>query len=402
MKLTYKNEKPLFIILLLISSLVWLGLLVGTMGLVLIYILAFFLFYVIAQSGFIAYLKGTGVKITNEQFPDLNEKIVAACDKLEMDNIPDAYLLHMGGTFNALATRFLGKNFIVLYSDVVDALEEKPDAINFYIGHELGHIKQKHLLWGPVLAPAAWLPLLGAAYSRAKEYTCDLYGHAICNEAGSAQAGLAALAAGSKRWRTINTKSYTEQIRETSGFWMSLYELVSDYPWLTKRLHAMNAAAGNTPTKQPSRSLLAGIIALFIPRMGLGGSLPGLMVMVAMIGILAAIAIPAYQEYVNKAKIVGAISVGKNATVAVGNFIAQNQGLPANMEQAGFVLPANAKDIESIEVNPNNAVIAITLKIPAQQGNTIEFIPSMGDGQRINWKCRSPDIKPNLLPATCK
>lgn len=45
MDLRYKNEKPLFIILLTLSLLVWGALLVGTKGIVLVYVLAFFVFY---------------------------------------------------------------------------------------------------------------------------------------------------------------------------------------------------------------------------------------------------------------------------------------------------------------------------------------------------------------------
>jgi hypothetical protein len=59
--------------------------------------------------------------------------------------VPEAYLLQMGGMLNAFATRFLGRDFLVLYSDVVDGLADNPDALNFYIGHEIGHIKRKHL-----------------------------------------------------------------------------------------------------------------------------------------------------------------------------------------------------------------------------------------------------------------
>lgn len=401
MKLTYKNETPLFIILLLMSLLVWLGLIVVTKGLVLIYLIAFVLFYIIVQSGFISYLKGTGVEISAEQFPELNEKIVVACDKLNIDKIPHFYLLHMGGMFNALATRFLGRNYVVLYSDIVDALDENPDALNFYIGHELGHIKQNHLNWSTILVPAMWLPIIGTAYSRAQEYTCDRYGFAVCAEPASAMAGIAVLAAGGKRWRTINTKSYSAQVQHSSGFWMSLHELISNYPWLTKRQNALNALSRNDEAKQPRRHLLAWIIALFIPRLGISGSLPGLMVIVAMIGILAAIAVPAYQDYANKAKIISAVSVGKNATVAVENYISQYQTLPANLQQTGFTMPPTG-EIESIAVSPDNAEITLKLSIPSLKGNTIEFIPSMGEDKRIHWKCRSPDLKVNLLPVNCR
>lgn len=71
MDLLYKNEKPLFIINLIISLLIWIILIFGTVGVALIWILFFFIFYLFVQSGLIAYLKGTAVKITPDQFPDL-------------------------------------------------------------------------------------------------------------------------------------------------------------------------------------------------------------------------------------------------------------------------------------------------------------------------------------------
>lgn len=181
MPLVYKNEKPLFIISLIISSLFWLGLLIGTMGTLLIWVLIIFLFYLFAHSGFIAYLKGNAVKVTEQQYPDLYRMHQECCARLGMDKIPELYLLCSDGMLNALATRFLRKNFVVLFSDIVDALDERPEAVRFYIGHELGHIARNHLGWGPVLLPASILPLLGAAYSRAREYTCDLHGLACAS-----------------------------------------------------------------------------------------------------------------------------------------------------------------------------------------------------------------------------
>lgn len=401
MNLLYKNEKKLFVIMLVISVLIWAGLLVGTMGVVLVYVLAFLVFYVVAQSAFISYLKGTGVEITADQFPDLHEKIVACSSKLGMEKTPEAYLLHMGGAFNALATRFLGKNFVVLYSDIVDALEEQPDALNFYVGHEIGHLKQKHLLWGSVLAPAAILPIIGTAYSRAKEYTCDRHGLAVCAEPASAQLGLAAIAAGARRWRSMNQEMYVSQTRHASGFWMSLHELISDYPWLTKRIAAMRALANGQEAEQPRRHLLAWFFALFIPRFGVGGAASGIVV-VAMIGVLAAVAIPAYQDYVAKAQVSQAIAVGRSATAAVENYYYKTDGIPANLKKTGFVLPPNASSVKQIEINPKNAVVIVTLASPSLLGKSIVFVPSLDNDKRLHWRCVSDDVKANLLPKDCQ
>ena len=301
MELAYKNEKPLFLISLIISLTFWTLLIAGTMGAALLYILFFFLFYLFAQSAFISYIKGTGVKITAEQFPDLHQELMACREKLSMQDAPETYLLHADGAFNALATRFLKRNYIVLFSDVVDALDSHLPALRFYIGHELGHIKRKHLIWGPILAPAGILPLIGAAYSRAREYTCDNHGYACCDDPKDAVYGLTALAAGGKRWKKIALKNYVNQASQTGGFWMSFHELIADYPWLVKRAARLVSRATNRPAILPRRHLLAWLIALFIPRGGGKAGGGSALIMVAIVGILAAIAIPQFAKYQQRA-----------------------------------------------------------------------------------------------------
>lgn len=131
MTLIYKNEKTLFAIMLVMSSVLWFVFL----AFALVGGLLFFVMYCFAQSALISHIKGTGVQITEKQFPDLHRRIDACCDKLGHTERPQAYLMQMGGALNAFATRFFGRDFLVLYSDVVDALDESPDALNFYIGH---------------------------------------------------------------------------------------------------------------------------------------------------------------------------------------------------------------------------------------------------------------------------
>jgi Zn-dependent protease with chaperone function len=299
MQLVYRNEERLFRLMLVWSVLIWGVLLVITFGLALFYVLFGFLFYCVAQSALISYIKGNGVRITEEQFPDLKQQISACCRKLGLDEEPQAYLMQMGGMLNAFATRFLGRHFLVLYSDVVDGLADNPDALNFYIGHEIGHIKRKHLSWSTILMPASALPLIGPAYARAREYTCDRHGLAACDNPLNAEHGLAVLAAGGKRARMMNKQAYVDQARQTEGFWMSFHELVGDYPWLVKRMAAVRALAAGQELRQPSRSKLAAVLALFVPRTGIGSG-AGVVVSIFMVAVMAAVAIPAYKNYQQK------------------------------------------------------------------------------------------------------
>jgi Zn-dependent protease with chaperone function/type II secretory pathway pseudopilin PulG len=290
--LVYPNERVLFPIALLISIGFWLLLLVGTLGIALIYAVAGFVFYLFAQSGLIAYIRGNAIRITPQQYPDLHQRLSACCQRLGIGDVPEAFLLHADGAFNAFATRFLGRNFLVLYSDIVDALEGRPGALNFYLGHELGHVHRGHLAWRPVLLPASFLPLVGAGYHRACETTCDNYGAACCEDAEDGVRALSVLAAGARRYQDLNLSEYLQQTHDASGFWMSFHELISDYPWLVKRAARVVARGGGGDPALPGRHPLAYLFALFVPRTMAGAGAVSMLMMVAIIGIIAAIAIP--------------------------------------------------------------------------------------------------------------
>lgn len=116
----YSKEKSLFAILAIISGLIWAVLILATKGLALIYVLMFFIIYLFTHSAFISYLKGTAVEISPEQFPDLHKQYLACCERLEIKEPPRAYLLAADGMLNALATRFLRRNYIVLFSSIVE------------------------------------------------------------------------------------------------------------------------------------------------------------------------------------------------------------------------------------------------------------------------------------------
>jgi len=397
--LLYGSEKSLFAIELVLSVIAWVALIVGTFGVALIYILLFFIGYLFAQSALISYLRGTATRVTAEQFPDLHQRVVQCSQRLGVSNIPEAYLLHAGGVFNAFATRFLGRNFIVLFSDVVDALEPEPEALNFYIGHELGHIRRNHLLWSWVLLPASILPLLGAAYSRAREYTCDMHGLACCPSREIAARGLGALAAGGRRWKTMSLGKYAGQAGAAGGFWMSFHELISSYPWLVKRMGRLLPA--EQAVAVPRRNVFAWVLALFVPHVGAGGSAASLLVVIAIIGILAAVALPAYQDYTVRAKIIGALSEGNKASAAVAAYYYKNDAVPKTFQDAGVTPPSPGNILRGMTIDPGG-VIRIELAFSPIEGKAVLLAPSLDAQKKIVWKCTSQDIPQKYLPMQCR
>jgi Zn-dependent protease with chaperone function len=145
----------------------------------------------------VGYIRGNAVKLGPHQFNDIHSIVMSQAQKLGLTRIPDVYLLQQGGALNAFATRFMGTDFIVLYSDVMEAAyEENMETVEFIIAHELGHIKRNHILKRLIVLPAMFVPFLGNAYSRACEYTCDSIGASISED--GARSGMLVLAAGTK------------------------------------------------------------------------------------------------------------------------------------------------------------------------------------------------------------
>ena len=425
MNLVYPNEKRLFQIAAVLAGLFWLAIIVGTLGVALLYVGIFFLFGIFAQAGFITYMKGNGVLVSAEQFPDIHAQLLACCEKVGVDEVPDTYLLRTD-FFNALATRFLRRHYIVLFTDVVDALQDEPDALNFYLGHELGHIHRKHIRWGWFLAPALLLPVLGFAYRRAEEYTCDRYGNACCTTDDGAVAALAAIVAGDTRWKQLNVPAYLQQADTTGGFWMSLNEFLGDYPWMCKRVAWVMALRNGTEPEFPRRNGLAGFLSLFVP--SIPGGFLALMITVAFLGILAAVALPAYQDYVTKAQQAAAASDSTGITTdfeyanqmtpsgfiavveefaglrqQIATHYAENKSFPTDMTEMGGAESVVYSDNGGMPVAVyDGGVIAVNYGGDGDGEPYLVLSPDVDEAGVISWYCAGQNIDQDLLPESCR
>ena len=202
---------------------------------ILIYAGLIILFLIFQLGILIGNLKGNAIRISEHQLPDIYEIVKKQSVALGLSKIPHVYLLQAGGILNAFATRFLGTNYVVIYSDVLgEAYENNIEAVQFIVGHELGHVKRKHIVKRLLLLPSFIIPFLGLAYSRACEYTCDNIGAALSPK--GARNGLLLLASGKRLYHKINVERFMYQSQTEDGFWPWFSEKISSHPKLAKRV----------------------------------------------------------------------------------------------------------------------------------------------------------------------
>jgi Zn-dependent protease with chaperone function len=294
------RERTLFVISAIVSSIVWLAMLISVIGI--LYGLTFGLIALVIHRLFMAHVIGNGVRVGPRQLPDLMRRIEAASHKLGLNRVPEAYVLQAGGLLNAFAAKLSSRRFIIIYSDLLEASDaedgaggDRANELDFVIGHELGHLAAGHLATRLFLLPARLMPLLGAAYARACEYTCDRCGYAATGDLTIASRALAILAAGPKAARRMDLDAFLDQRRETAGFWMAVYELNATHPFLSKRLAALRSWQGAGTVERIGRNPLSYLLAPFL---GFASSGPqaAFLILVVFAGIAAALAVPRFRQ----------------------------------------------------------------------------------------------------------
>jgi type IV pilus assembly protein PilA len=134
--------------------------------------------------------------------------------------------------------------------------------------------------------------------------------------------------------------------------------------------------------------------------LGKGFSLLETMLVIALIGILASFAIPAYQDYLIRARVTEGMGLAMPAKLAVNEYYAHFKSLPTNPEALHYQSPEATHHVASITVG-QHGVIGISYTENAGNGSLI-LSPNIQKDGRITWCCDGGSLAPKYRPHACR
>jgi type IV pilus assembly protein PilA len=132
-----------------------------------------------------------------------------------------------------------------------------------------------------------------------------------------------------------------------------------------------------------------------------GFTLIELMIVVAIVGILAAIALPAYQDYITRSKMTEVLAMAEPAKVAVAETASSLGGLAkVTSTNHGYAFPGATAYVSGVSIAATTGIVTVTSTVPNATGALTLTPTDVKEGQ-LTWVC-SGAMDKKFLPASCR
>jgi len=319
--LRHPLESTVFALLAVAGAISWLVLLIVTMGAIIPFGLVIWFFNWVGIKIFRAHLLTHCVRVDENHFPHVHRAIEEARQKLGYREPLEVYIME-GTMLNAFVAAVLRTRCMVLFSQLVEGIEEDEAALRGLAGHELAHFVLGHFRWRWLVMAGIWVPLLYLAWSRLCEYSADRCGQACAGDLHAYERVLITLAAGWRLARHVKPELLIAQANEAqNSVFARLIEITSTHPPLVKRIAEIRQFVLGTPqiTVERSAATTLGAVML-LPFAGLQGAAAGastVVVPVVIFALLAAILFPVFAQARERARMEACLSNLRQLGIAV-------------------------------------------------------------------------------------
>lgn len=136
-----------------------------------------------------------------------------------------------------------------------------------------------------------------------------------------------------------------------------------------------------------------------------GFTLIELMIVIAIVGILAAVALPAYQDYTIRAKLAEPMAILSEAKTSMAEYFVAMGTLPSTTTAAGIRTTIGTDITSSLAMSSGNLTVTLTndASLGDAAGLGIQLSLTSSTGGQLQYKCKAANSMPvKFLPANCR